>query len=334
MKGWLISSSPSANHGERTPWYASFWEFCARYCQKRFDDAWHLSPEQSLLLHAQNTVIPAQVVIYSPQGTNHSTNLLFGTSLYDLKQPQMPPGQDLSVLNGLRLFAPAPALVKVPEVFFTRNSIETQLVLSGIREASDVLRILLDGGHSAKAGQIAGAFRRIGRSELADEILRTMRAAGYDVRETDPFAGDRTFGRLPVAGAPIIGRMQAMWDSMRSTVVETFPKAPGLPQNRKNYLRLVEDMYQSDAYHSLSIEGYSVTAALIERVPRGDGDPEHRDGHRQSRDALAARGYWQAFQKVKQTVSEVMRAAMPARSRAWLTKTGIASCSSPALQPD
>jgi hypothetical protein len=35
-------------------------------------------------------VIPAQVVVYSPNGTNHTMNLLFGTSLYDLKQPSMP----------------------------------------------------------------------------------------------------------------------------------------------------------------------------------------------------------------------------------------------------
>jgi hypothetical protein len=52
-------------------------------------------------------------------------------------------------------------------------------------------------------------------------------------------------------------------------VVETFPKAPGLPRNRKAYLRFVDDIYKSDAYHSLSIEGYSVTPALIERVRQG-----------------------------------------------------------------
>src|SRR5438128_9450121 len=32
MKGWLMSSSPSARAGDSTPWYASFWEFCASYC--------------------------------------------------------------------------------------------------------------------------------------------------------------------------------------------------------------------------------------------------------------------------------------------------------------
>lgn len=306
MKGWLMSSSPSARAGDSTPWYASFWEFCARYCQDRFDDAWHLSPEQSLLLHAQNTVIPTQVVVYSPKGANHTMNLLFGTSVYDLKQAEMPPTADVSVKDGLRLFSPAAAVAKVPEAFFTRNPIETQVVLAGIRDASDVLRLLLNGGHSAKAGQLAGAFRRIGRPQVAGEIVKTMKSAGYDVRETDPFAPEQSVSVLPAATAPIVGRMQAMWESMRGVVVATFPKAPGLPRNRKEYLRFVDDIYKSDAYHSLSIEGYSVTPALIERVQRGDWDPGHRDDDRQNRDALAARGYWQAFQKVKETVGEVI----------------------------
>lgn len=306
MKGWLMASSPSARAGDSTPWYASFWEFCARYCQDRFDDAWHLSPEQSLLLHAQNTVIPTQVVVYSPKGANHTMNLLFGTSVYDLKQAEMPPTADVSVTDGLRLFSPAAAVAKVPKAFFTRNPIETQVVLAGIRDASDVLRLLLNGGHSAKAGQLAGAFRRIGRPQVAGEIVNTMKSAGYDVRETDPFAPEQSVSVLPAATAPIVGRMQAMWESMRGVVVATFPKAPGLPRNRKEYLRFVDDIYKSDAYHSLSIEGYSVTPALIERVQRGDWDPGHRDDDRQHRDALAARGYWQAFQKVKETVGDVI----------------------------
>src|SRR4051794_18526880 len=65
MKGWLIATSPTVQPGDTTPWFASFWEFCRRYCEERFAGAWHLSPEQSLLLHAENTVIPKQVIIYS-----------------------------------------------------------------------------------------------------------------------------------------------------------------------------------------------------------------------------------------------------------------------------
>ncbi len=309
MKGWVISSSPSVRAGDSTPWYASFWEFCARYCNDRFGEQWHLSPEQSILLQAENTVIPTQAVVYSPKGANHTIELLFGTSLYDLKQADMPATADISVRNGLRLFSLAAALVKVPEAFFSRNPIETQVALSSLADASDILRHLLDGSRTVKAGQIAGAFRRIGRPEIADEIVTTMKRADYDVRESDPFAPKQTFAALPAAVSPIVGRIQAMWVTMRDIVIENFPKAPGLPEDRKEYLGFVDDIYKSDAYHSLSIEGYSVTPALIERVQSGDWDPDHHDDDRKNRDALAARGYWQAFQTVKGSVAEIIAGA-------------------------
>ena len=311
IKGWLISSSPSARAGDSTRWYASFWEFCARYCSDRFGGEWHLSPEQSLLLHAENTVIPRQVVVYSLSGTNHTIGLLFSTSLYDLKQADMPAAADVLVRNGLRLFAPAAALVKVPEAFFMRNPIETQVALSSLADAADVLRHLLDGGRTVKAGQIAGVLRRIGRPEMAEEIVRTMKRAGYDARESDPFAPQQTFLTLPLAVSPIVGRMQAMWAATRAIVIKNFPKTPGLPKDKKEYLRFVDDIYESDAYHSLSIEGYSVTPVLIERVQWGDWDPDHHDDDRKNRDALAARGYWQAFQLVNSSVTDIIAGANP-----------------------
>jgi len=306
MKGWLISSSPSAHEGESAPWYASFWEFCARYCNDRFGEEWHLSAEQSLWLHGERTAIPDQVVVCSPKGTNHAIELLFGTSLYDLKVPAMPARADLVVRDGLRLISAAAALVRVVESFFRRNPVETQVMLASLGDASDLLRLLLDGGHSAKAGHLAGAFRQTGRPDLAGEIISAMKSAGYDVRESNPFEAGQIFGTLRRPRAPIVGRVEMLWESMRGAVVETFPKEPGLPKDRDAYLRFVDGIYQSDAYHSLSIEGYSVTPEVIERVRQGNWDPEHHEDDRKSRDVLAARGYWQAFQLVRGSVEKVI----------------------------
>lgn len=251
MKGWLISSSPGARDADSTPWYASFWEFCARYCAERFGEDWHLSPEQSLFLHAEKTVIPTQVIIHSSKGTNHKISLLFGTSLYDLKQPQMPPAADIVQRDGLRVFAPAAAIIRVPETFFVANPIETQVVLASFRDASELLRRLLDGGHTVVAGRLAGALRHIGRAEFADEIVTTMKAASYDVRENDPFAGRAPAVAAAPAAPPIVGRIQAMWESMRGTVLGIFPPPPGLPSDREGFLKFVDDIYRADAYHSL-----------------------------------------------------------------------------------
>lgn len=308
MKGWLISSSPGARGGDSTPWYASFWEFCARYCAERFGENWHLSPEQSLFLHAEKTVIPTQVIVHSSKGTNHKVSLPFGTSLYDLKQPHMPQAADIVLRDGLRLFAPAAAIIRLPETFFAANPIETQVVLASLRDASEVLRRLLDGGHTTVAGRIAGALRHIGRPDFGDEIVMTMKAAGYHVRESDPFAEHVIIAAAPEA-APVVGRIQAMWESMRGTVLKIFPPPPGLPRDPGAFLKFVDDIYRADAYHSLSIEGYSVSLPLIERVRVGNWDPDHYEDDRQRRDALAARGYWQAFQVVKANVGDIISGA-------------------------
>ncbi|MGP1614677.1 MAG: Fic family protein, partial [Pollutimonas bauzanensis] len=86
------------------------------------------------------------------------------------------------------------------------------------------------------------------------------------------------------------------------------------PQARpeKNaYLRQVDEVYVTDAYHSLSIEGYRVSTDLIERVRSGAWNPDSHAADRNHRDAMAARGYWQAFQRVKQSLASILDGKNP-----------------------
>jgi hypothetical protein len=98
------------------------------------------------------------------------------------------------------------------------------------------------------------------------------------------------------------------WAEMRGAVLERFPRSPGLPADVAAYLHQVDDGYATDAYNSLSIDGYRVSAELIERVRSGNWNPDN-GADRDHQDALAARGYWQAFQKVKETVNRILQGA-------------------------
>ncbi len=71
----------------------------------------------------------------------------------------------------------------------------------------------------------------------------------------------------------------------------------------------MDEVYITDAYHSLSIEGYRVSPELIERVRSGSWNPHELADDRAARDALAASGYWQAFQAVKADVAAVIGGA-------------------------
>ena len=153
------------------------------------------------------------------------------------------------------------------------------------------------------AGRLAGALRRIQCPEMADEIVHAMRAAGQVVREADPFAPGADMSALP-AVHPSAARMRAFWERFRGPVLKVFPAPPGLSRDPEGVLAEVDEVYRTDAYHSLSIEGYQVSPELIDRARSGKWDPEGADrGHR---DVLAAFGYWRAFRRVREAVARVL----------------------------
>jgi len=306
MNGWLIPSRPDDVEGESTAWYASYWQFCAVYLRGRFKTQWCLSPEQSLSIHAGSWTVPKQLVVRAPKARNKITNLPHGTSLLDLRA-HLPTGRDREVIADLQVFSSECALIECSVHFFSRNPTDVRAVLLTIRDAAGLLTRLLDGGRTVIAGRLAGAFRNIGRDRIAEDIMKTMSTAGYAVRETDPFA-DRQLIPLPNrATSPYVNRIRLLWQAMRPSVMERFPDAPGRPKDVNAYLKHVNDTYVTDAYHSLSIEGYQVTPDLIERVRTGSWNPEGNESDREQRNAMAARGYWLAFQAVQQAVEKVLR---------------------------
>jgi hypothetical protein len=310
IKGWYIAARPDDVAGESTAWYASFWGFCAAYLRDRFRNEWCLSPEHSLSLHTGNRAVPPQLVVRSARGGNNVTPFPHGTSLLDVRAA-IPDDKDIQEKDGLRLFSLPAALIASSPAFFERNSTDARAALAAIRDASEVLSRLLEGGHSKIAGRLAGAFRNIGRDRIADEIVSAMRAAGYDAREQDPFASRIDLALPRREASPYAGRIRLMWQQMRGPIIERFPAPPGRPKNTGAYLKHVQEVYVTDAYHSLSIEGYRVSPALIERARSGTWNPDANEQDREQRNALAARGYWLAFQAVQKSLRRVLRGENP-----------------------
>lgn len=310
MKGWYVPARPDEAPGESTAWYASFWGFCADYLNERFGGAWYLSPEQSLNLHAGDWTVPKQLLVRSPKGGNKPIGLLHGTSIFDARL-DLPAAQDLENKSGLRIMTLPAALIACGPGQFAARPSQTRAALAMLPDASDVLSRLLEGGHSKIAGRLTAAFRNIGRDRVADRIIETMRSAGYTVQETDPFDDKAAVAFGPRETSPYVNRMRMMWAEMREPVLQNFPPPPGRPKDAASYLKHVDDLYTSDAYHSLSIEGYRVSAELIERVRTGNWNPDNDKNDGDRRNALAARGYWQAFQSVRQSVKSVLRGENP-----------------------
>ena len=308
MKGWYIPSRSDENAGESTAWYTSFWGFCAQYLSDRFGNDWSLSPEQSLIIHAGNTTVPARLLVRAVKSGNSKTDLPHNTSLFETRAT-IASDEALEIVDNLRLFSVEDALILVHEVFFQNHPTEARTVLAMMPDASRLLGKLLDGGHTRAAGRLAGAFRSIGSERVADEILAAMKAASHDVREINPFEQSILVPNAGRITSPHVHRIRLKWESMRDDVIDLFPKAQPITNDIGAYLKQIDEIYVTDAYHSLSIEGYRVSPELIDKVRSGTWNPETDKEDRVLKDALAARGYWQAFQRVKESIRAVLEGA-------------------------
>jgi hypothetical protein len=310
MKGWYIPSRPDEIDGESTAWYASFWDFCAAYLEDRFADKWSLSAEQSLSIHAENWNVPGQLLVRTERGDNKPVALPHNTSLYIFRSTLLD-REVGTIKQGLRLYSLPAALIAAGPAAFRQSPTDMRVALAMIQDASEVLSLLLDGGHSIVAGRLAGAFRNIGNDKIADQIIKTMRTADFKIQEEDPFEAAANYQPPPRERSPYANRLRLMWQEMREHITGNFPEPPGLPSDQGHYLKHIDDIYVTDAYHSLSIEGYRVSPELIERVRSGDWNPDTDKDDRQRRDALAARGYWQAHQRVRETIARIIAGENP-----------------------
>ena len=233
------------------------------------------------------------------------------SSLYDLKQKNSLSSGDAADLDGLTVYSAEAALIKVPASLYARFPIEAQTVLISVADPQRLARRLAEGEHAVAAARLTGAFLHLDENRSAEEIQTAMKAVGITVQPADPFVKAQRPARAHRPATAIEGRLRILWKNCRAAVLETFPPPPGLPADRDLYLQEVDRLYRSDAYHSLSIEGYHVSDELIERVRSGAWSPERDEKDRKSRDALAARGYWQAFQQVRRGIAEILGGAAP-----------------------
>jgi hypothetical protein len=213
-------------------------------------------------------------------------------------------------IQGLQVLPLPEALCRVQPRFYVTNPREIEIALAQIRDVSVLLSTLLaDTGLLRAAGRLSGALIQAGRHDEAERIVRTLSNAGAKILRTNPYVGSPGF--IPTLGAtrersPYVLRLRSMWAGWRNDVLAVFPPPPGLPANAKSYLQQVQERYVADAFNSLSIEGYQVTDALIERVAQNGWNPDDRTEDKASHDAMAARGYYQAFQAVQRTIGCVL----------------------------
>jgi len=314
IRGWYLLTKPEAS-GTTTVWYVGFWPFIKQYLLDRFDkQGYCLSADASLDLLTGEGHIAKQITVITKKPSNQTVELPHDTSLLLYSDPKKFP-KNVSKVNGIYVMPLPMALCRLSPSYYRSKPLNVEIALKLLPSVSEVSRFLLEQQLVTDAGRLAGAFRAIGEPEKADQIVRDMQAAGYAVSENNPFEDHvPVLGQTKRIASPYAGRIEAMWRQMRGTIIDIFPRPKEIESSQENkVVRIIQKLYTQDAYHSLSIEGYEVTEDLIQKIAEGKWSPETDPKDREEQNAMAAKGYHDAFQIVVKSVSKVMFGANPGK---------------------
>lgn len=296
IRGWYIIDNPSNGQNTTVAWFSNYWKFVSIYERYSNGEQWCLSPEQSIDICAGNTTIPTQITVYVTKGGNRVINLLHGTSIFEIRKSQLP--NDIMTIeeNGINIWPIESAIANVSITYWDKEPDSIRICLRSIKDTSIITAELIEKSSPSKAGKIISALKSLGRVSEAERMEKILKRFGCRIDYTEsPFKGSEKDLRS--------GKIASMWKKMRPQVLASFSKTPGTNVS----IESIDEKYKEDAYNSLSIEGYVVTQELIDRVSSGKWNPIENEEDREHKNALAARGYYQAFQRVRETIIRIRK---------------------------
>ena len=309
IKGWyLLDADLSAQKaGESALWYESMWLFIEQYLSSRFKDNYWLSSEASLDLLTDNNSMPAQIVVFvqSDDAIWTTTELPNSMSICVTNSKNKPEG--LITFRGLNIYSLESTIVNSTPASYRNNPLSLQIALQNAN--FDLLaNALLNSRNVASAGRIIAAYEVLNMQAESKKLNVIMSGAGYEgIKVVNPFDNPPVLFEKTAKEAASATRVRIMWQQMRQGILDSYEgQNPAFNFNERpieETLAKINEVYVHDAYNSLSIEGYKVTPDLIERVSNGDWSPETIERDHEAKDALAARGYYDAFNKVLESIT-------------------------------
>ncbi len=282
-------------------WNATIWPFLGRYLSNRFgNDGYTLSAESSKDILSVRGTVQRQILINTLSASNTIVELPGGYSAVLVQTNTLPKG--IETVRGLRVMSPGAVLARIAPSSFNDDPVSLEVMLK-TTPWEDVFREFVSGpSDETKMGRAVGAYRAVGFSTQADQLAEALRKVGNIVREKNPFGHHEPQRVLKLERSPYAARLDSMCARMRDEVAKIFANRTVVPITTEQYLKQLDETYPRDSYNSLSIEGYQVTEGLIRRVAQGQWNPSSEPD---ARNALAARGYFEAFQKVRLSILDI-----------------------------
>lgn len=313
FKGWYALRTPDADPGDVTFWGIHYWDFVSAYLDFRFKDEYSLSAEHSLDLHTGNLMIPGQLIVIAQRGGTTILKLPNGNSILIYQDKKnLPAERERNDETNLWVMTLEESLTRVSPKYFRSNFKNAEIALRMSDPGQLALQLLEDKNYSPTlAGRLMGAMEHLGLDQFKKDFENILQSNGYqNFNEENPFDQPPLLALSERVKSPHVARMKTLWMQMRQGVIKHFPKTRRKPF-KTGYVKEFEKLKEYDTYHSLSIEGYQVTRELIQMVESGEWTEETGESHENLKNALAAKGYAEAFDEVTKSILRIEQGENP-----------------------
>lgn len=296
INGWYFVTKPNIDPFSTTPFFMNYYEFIKKYTDKMYPNS-YVSLESAISLHVHSHVIPTQLCLNIPEPKFNLVDFKNGYSLLiNGRQKSLAP-KDSTILNGLICPTIPYLLVHLTPQSWQQHPDNIQILLGSTNSVHAFLPYLKD--NDAGIARIVSGFRQIGYHDFAQEIEDNFLLLNGKMLPniSNVFVNSKIYTLQEREKTPIFNNIKKFWNDMRDDVLKHTPQSVQLCfQSNDDLSNLIEQHKIQDTYHSLSIEQYKVSEDIIRAVENGlitDISPENRE-------AMATRGYLDAFKKVKE----------------------------------
>ena len=310
VKGWYCIQNPNTQDGDTAVWYVNAWLFFSKYLADRFGkNGYCLNPNDSLMLYTEKNSIPKQLTVIIKKGASSSiTKLPNNMTIFTYADKQNFP-KNMHKRRDVNIFTIEDVLCKSDNSSFLKNPLEMEIALKSVRDVSTVINSLVSLPRmDTSAARLSGAYEHLGREKDAETIRDTYTSlVGIKIIPFNPFHATKPiFDRALLERSPYAARVEELWKKYSIQIDKLNKNSEAKEINIEMLLSQLDEKYTQDAYHSLSIEGYRVTTELIDKIKNGHWNPTENEEDKETRDALAAKGYFEAFEELKLNIKEYL----------------------------
>lgn len=251
-------------------------------------------------------MLSKQIIVYTNNSSSSVAKLPNNMEILIVKTKA--PKPELVTFNGLPVYSLEAAVAAMTPAAYRQSQESAEIALHSV-EVGQLALVLTERGNQAAAERVLGGLEAMGLKTKMRQLKAQLSLGGFmALKSQNPFSAPVRVPRFEKGLAPTAVRIRTLWQLLQPQVEEiALNQAVAKPFRSDSLDKLlhdIDDTYVQDAYHSLSIEGFQVTPELIERVSGGDWSPEVNARDKERENALAARGYYNAFQEVKAAIVE------------------------------